>query len=299
MGQQDTQKQLMIFLSHGSEDKKQVRNLNKRLRDDGFDPWLDEERLLPGQDWNLEIEKALRASDAILLCFSSLSVAKEGYIQREYKRAMRYLEEKPEGTIYVIPVRLDDCELPHFIQEIQWVDYPADYDRLVQALQIRAGGTAMPKKDPKPKEKKQARQRTSSKPTGGNVFHIEGDFHVGGNVIGGDQTNYYYNNQQTINITSPAQFMDELQKLKEEIERLKSQPELDPAIARRMDLVQADIEDVEKESQKEQPTAQRIKNTLDSAKETMDKIGGSVASAINLGSALGNLAMIAMKVFGG
>jgi hypothetical protein len=154
--EQETQKQLLIFLSHASEDNRQVHNLCKRLKDDGFNPWLDEERLLPGQDWNLEIEKALRASDAILLCFSELSVAKEGYIQREYKRAMRYLEEKPEGTIFIIPVRLDDCELPHFIREIQWVDYPANYDRLMQALQIRAGGTTAPKKESKPKKKKPA-----------------------------------------------------------------------------------------------------------------------------------------------
>jgi hypothetical protein len=297
MGQQESEKKLMVFLSHASEDKRQVRNLCNRLRDDGFDPWLDEERLLPGQDWNLEIEKALRASDAILLCFSQLSVAKEGYVQREYKRADSYSEEKPEGTIFTIPVRLDDCEIPHFIRDKQWVDYPAGYDRLVQALHIRAGGTAMPKKAPKPKAKKPASKRTSSKSDGGNVFY--GDFHVRGNVITGDQTNYYYQPQQTFNITSPAQFMDELQKLKAEIERLKSQPNVDPATVRRMDLVQADIEDVEEEAEKEQPTAERIKNTLDSAKETMDKIGGSVASAINLGSALGNLAMIAMKVFGG
>ncbi|MEO8354458.1 MAG: toll/interleukin-1 receptor domain-containing protein [Chloroflexota bacterium] len=293
------EKKLLVFLSHASEDKKQVRNLCKRLKASGFDPWLDEERLLPGQDWNLEIESALRASDAILLCFSSLSVVKEGYIQREYKRAMKYLEEKPEGTIYAIPVRLDGCELPLFIREKQWVDYPADYDRLAQALQIRAGETAMPKKDSKPKEKKPASQRTAPKSSAGNVFNFHGSVNVQGAMIGGDQTNYYNNNQQTINITSPAQFMDELQKLKDEIGKLKSQPNVDPATARRMDLVQTDIDDVVNEANKEKPVAERIKTTLDGAKEVMDKVGGSVGSAVNLGTALGSLAMIAMKLFGG
>ncbi len=132
------EKKLLIFLSNASEDKVYVRELCKRLKDDGFDPWLDEERLLPGQDWNLEIEKALRASDAILLCFSAVSVTKEGYIQREYKRSMRYQEEKPEGTIFVIPIQLDECELPHFIRDIQYVDYSTGYERLLLALQSRA-----------------------------------------------------------------------------------------------------------------------------------------------------------------
>ena len=128
---------LLIFLSHASQDKPAVRNLCKRLKADGFDPWLDEERLLPGMDWNLEIKKAMRQSDSILLCFSALSVRKEGYVQREYKKAMEYQEEKPEGTIFVIPVRLDDCEIPFEVQELQHVDFPAGYDRLVMALRIR------------------------------------------------------------------------------------------------------------------------------------------------------------------
>jgi len=30
--------------------------------EDGVDAWLDKERLLPGQDWELEIRKAVRES---------------------------------------------------------------------------------------------------------------------------------------------------------------------------------------------------------------------------------------------
>jgi hypothetical protein len=135
---EDVEKKLLIFLSHAIEDIVTVRDLCRQLKVDGFDPWLDEERLLPGQDWNLEIEKTLAASDAILLCFSSMSIAKEGYIQREYKRAMQQQEEKPEGTIFVIPVRLDSCPMPRFIREIQYVDYPAGYSRLVLSLRVRA-----------------------------------------------------------------------------------------------------------------------------------------------------------------
>lgn len=292
------QKQLLVFISHASEDNAAAKRLAKRLQEDGFDPWLDLDRLLPGQDWNFEIEKALRASDAILLCFSAVSVAKEGYIQREYKRAMKYQEEKPEGTIFVIPVRLDKCDMPHFISEIQWVDYPDDYDKLRAALQIRAGKAAMTI-TPKPKKEPAPKKVPSPKKAGGNVFNIQGDVHVGGNMIGGDQTNYYYQNQQTINITSPAQFMDELQKLREEIERLKSQPEVDKAAALRMELAQTEIDSAMDEAGKEKPVGERIRSTLDSAKETMEKIGGSVTSAVNLGTTLGNLALIAMKLFGG
>jgi hypothetical protein len=130
-------KSLKVFLSHAREDKPAVRQLSRRLKDAGFDPWLAEERLLPGQNWELEIEKALRASDVILLCFSEKSVNKEGFVQREFKRAMKYQEEKPEGVIFTIPVRFDQSEIPFSYRELQWVDFPSNYEQLVAALEYR------------------------------------------------------------------------------------------------------------------------------------------------------------------
>jgi len=46
---------LRVFLCHASADKPTIRELYRRLRDDGFDPWLDEEHLMPGQRWEREI----------------------------------------------------------------------------------------------------------------------------------------------------------------------------------------------------------------------------------------------------
>lgn len=49
---------LSIFLCHASGDKPTVRELYEKLQNDGFDPWLDEENILPGQDWEHEISRA-------------------------------------------------------------------------------------------------------------------------------------------------------------------------------------------------------------------------------------------------
>ena len=54
---------LKVFLCHSSQDKPMVREVYRRLILDGFDVWLDEEKLLPGQDWNLEIEKAVEKTE--------------------------------------------------------------------------------------------------------------------------------------------------------------------------------------------------------------------------------------------
>ena len=293
----DQANKLLVFISHANEDNAAAKRLAKRLKDDGFDPWVDEERLLPGQDWGLEIEKAMRESGAILLCFSQESVSKESYIQKEYKRAMRIQEEKPEGTIFVIPVRLDNCELPFYLREIQWVDYPEGYDRLVAALNVRAGRKAVEKKE----EKKEAKPKKPAAPknSGGPNITVHGNINVGRDFIARDQYNTIIHNETINNISSPADFVAALNQLKAEIETLKSQADIEPAVIRRLNTVQDDIADVITEAEHEKPVAERIKSTLESAKDTMNLIKGSVGSAVALGTTLGNLALMASRIFGG
>jgi hypothetical protein len=142
-----TKRKLHVFLCHASQDKPVVRELHQRLlAEDWIDPWLDEERLLPGQDWNLEIEKAVESSDAVIVCVSSTSIAKEGYIQKELRKVLNIALEKLEGAIFVLPVRLDDCELPRQLRDRQALNYfpesnrAAAFDRLKASLKIRKDG---------------------------------------------------------------------------------------------------------------------------------------------------------------
>jgi formylglycine-generating enzyme required for sulfatase activity len=136
-------RKLNLFISYASQDLDQVRALYRRLTAEPWiSVWFDKEVLLPGMDWDLEIYKGLRTADLILVCLSKASVAKEGYVQKEFKRTLSYAEEKPEGTIFVIPVRLDDCQLPLKFQQWQWLDYfdPSAHDKLLRSLKIRAEG---------------------------------------------------------------------------------------------------------------------------------------------------------------
>ncbi len=135
---------LRVFLCHSSQDKPIVRELYQRLLSEGWiDPWLDEEKLLPGMDWDLEIEKAAEASDVVIVCLSNNSVSKEGYVQRELRFVLDIALTKPEETIFVIPLRLEDCQPPRRLRGWQYADYfPNErrqwsYQRLQQSLKIR------------------------------------------------------------------------------------------------------------------------------------------------------------------
>jgi formylglycine-generating enzyme required for sulfatase activity len=136
---------LHVFLCHSSSDKPTVRELYRKLSAEGWmDVWLDEEKILPGQDWDYEIDRALDNSDAVIVTLSTGSVSKEGYVQKELRFALDIALEKPEGTIFILPVRLDDCERPRRLRPIQGIDYfPPErrelaYARLRLSLELRA-----------------------------------------------------------------------------------------------------------------------------------------------------------------
>ena len=140
-----TSRPLRVFLCHSSGDKLTVRELYQKLSAEGWiDVWLDEEKLIPGQDWNYEIEKALDQSDAVIVTLSTGSVTKEGYVQKELRFVLDIALEKSEGTIFILPLRLDDCERPRRLRPIESVDYfPPEsrelaYARLQSSLEMRA-----------------------------------------------------------------------------------------------------------------------------------------------------------------
>ena len=132
-----------VFLCHSSSDKLDVRQLYQRLRAINMLPWLDEKDILPGQDWDLEIRRAIRASRAIVVCLSKAAIMKSGYVQKEIKNALDVADEQPEGAIFLIPLRLEPCEVPDRLSRWQWVDLfePNGFEQLARALRKLADGS--------------------------------------------------------------------------------------------------------------------------------------------------------------
>jgi hypothetical protein len=137
--EQRNKKSVRIFLSYAREDRDRVRLLYKQLQEAGFNPWMDIENLVPGQDWELVVEGAIKDSDFALVCLSNSSTSKQGYIQKEIKIALDVLDMMPEGAIYLIPIRLDECQVPNRLSKQQWADLFEDdgFERLMEALQMR------------------------------------------------------------------------------------------------------------------------------------------------------------------
>lgn len=128
-----------IFISYATEDFQYADKLHKFLSENGFEPWMDKKNLLPGQDWDFQIQQSLRKADFIILLLSNTSVSKRGYVQKEFNQAVIYCDEKLESDIYIIPIKIDACEAPSKLQKFQWVEYSSSDapDKILAAINFQ------------------------------------------------------------------------------------------------------------------------------------------------------------------
>jgi hypothetical protein len=128
---------MIIFLSYAKEDQRRVDQIYKELKDAGQQPWMDIHDISPGQNWQFEIEHAISTCDAALIFLSSKSVSKTGYVQAELSEFLEQQKRRPEGSIYMIPVRLDDCVVPARMSKLHYVDLsePAGWGRINASLE--------------------------------------------------------------------------------------------------------------------------------------------------------------------
>ncbi|MFB3828649.1 MAG: TIR domain-containing protein [Bryobacteraceae bacterium] len=124
-----------VFIAYVQEDAEAAARLYDELEGAGFAPWMDRRKLLPGQNWPRSIEAAIARSDYAVACFSRRSAAKRGGFQAEIRYALDCARRVPLDDIFLIPVRLEDCRVPHSIRsEIQYLDLFPDWDKGVRQL---------------------------------------------------------------------------------------------------------------------------------------------------------------------
>jgi len=128
-----------VFIAYVAEDLAPARRLCEVLRADGCSPWLDKDKLLPGQNWPRAIERGIEMSDAFVACFSRRSVLKRGQFQSELRYALDCARRRPLAdsmeAVFVIPVRLEECLVPRRISDqMQYVDLFPDWEKGVRRL---------------------------------------------------------------------------------------------------------------------------------------------------------------------
>jgi TIR domain len=102
-----------IFICYAKEDRDEADTLFRRLRKAGFDPWMDEHRLVLGDDWEPELKKAVMACDAFFPCLRS-GFDEIGFRQQEVRWALDALRNRPPGRGFIVPFIVEPCSLPEW-----------------------------------------------------------------------------------------------------------------------------------------------------------------------------------------
>jgi formylglycine-generating enzyme required for sulfatase activity len=134
------------FLSHNSADKPQVEAIGRHLEARGVTCWLDKWNLIPGVEWQEEIEAELKQCACCVVFVGAEEIRKGSWQHEEMRRAIARRVEAKDEKFRVIPVLLPGADrgkrsdLPDFLTRATWVEFgrsvdePEALDRLVAGI---------------------------------------------------------------------------------------------------------------------------------------------------------------------
>ena len=123
-----------VLISYALEDAKFAERFSQDLKSAGLTPWIAKDAIRAGENWKIAIRKAIKISRYFIPLFSSNS-ERIGYTQAEFKYAIDNYDKFPESEIYIIPARLDDCQIPYEkLEDIQYVDLFPDWDKGISQI---------------------------------------------------------------------------------------------------------------------------------------------------------------------
>lgn len=112
-----------IFIVYSHKNKEKAQELSEELRSLGFNPWFDQQELLPGQKWQEAIKQAIEDSAIALYLVSKNTEKSKGFISNEMKAAMQVLRARSDTYSPVIPVLLEESALPEELTNVHAVKY--------------------------------------------------------------------------------------------------------------------------------------------------------------------------------
>jgi len=124
-----------VFISHSSRDKGFATRLAEDLERLGHRPWLDEWEIKVGECIVTRLDRGIADSDYVVIVLSSHSVT-SGWVEKEWKT--KYWSEIEAGRPLVLPVLIEDCDIPGLLKTKKYADfrekYPVGLVELANAL---------------------------------------------------------------------------------------------------------------------------------------------------------------------
>ncbi len=124
-----------IFLGYIEENRHEVEQIYRRLKDEGLDPWMDRFEVMPGMAIGPSLERAVREAGMFLAFFSKKAEDRQGWWKRLLEQSLNS-KESSNSTIPIIPVLLEPCAIPNELKDIQAARLyePGGFENLLSAL---------------------------------------------------------------------------------------------------------------------------------------------------------------------
>lgn len=137
-----------VFISYVRENRTIVERLAGELQDYRLDVRTDFS-IPAGTLWKSYLRDQIKNGDFFVACFSEeYSRKKTSYMNEELTIAIEQLRLRPSGAVWLIPVRLNPCEIPdrdigagETLRSLQWVDLFDDWNTGVERIAAAAGAT--------------------------------------------------------------------------------------------------------------------------------------------------------------
>src|SRR5947209_7289971 len=108
------------FLSHAHVDKAIVDQLHTWLQEKaGMPIWYDSYNLPASASISTELARAIAQCRNMIIVLSKASV-KSGWVEEEFNAAIGQRAKYKQYRI--VPVLIEDCEIPGFLQTTKWID---------------------------------------------------------------------------------------------------------------------------------------------------------------------------------
>ncbi len=120
-----------VFISHSSQDKPFARKLTTDLERQNLYVWLDKRELRVGDSIVEKISEGLKETDYFIVILSKASVDSR-WVKTELNAAM--VEEICNKGTVVLPVLIEDCEIPPLLKDRLYADFRSDYNSALKVL---------------------------------------------------------------------------------------------------------------------------------------------------------------------
>lgn len=137
-----------VFISYSRRDEEAVKQIIKSLTRRGIEVWIDKEDIGTGSRWDMQIQEGINNCKKVLVMLSKASIVSQN-VGDEWGYAI-------EKSKHIIPVLLEDCDVPMRLASLQRIEFVEDYDTAIDKLtaEIRAESEEKEAKAPEAKARK-------------------------------------------------------------------------------------------------------------------------------------------------